>query len=318
MSGAIEVGSMKLSVIIPCYKDDPTRAIQSIKNQLYYDPRDVEIIVSSDDPEVRFFCPNSPSWYYIEDVICIPTDVNTGPGGARQRGFDMATGEYITFIDADDIWYNSLGYALFLRDVYWQGGNIADIVKLGILEQLSDGSFNQIYEDSTWCFGKIYRRKFLEQNNIRFHPDLRVHEDSYFVRMAELCNPRTVNHSDAVYLWRDNPHSIVRNNGGEYWQKEFSEYIKVLLMLRDERMKRGLSYDGVYDLAYSYTAISRMDEVYADQCIRLLREARPGWGVDAMRKGQLCECLRMVEGQKSMPRVLPKFTLKEFVEAIEV
>ena len=300
---------MKLSVIIPCYKDDPTQAINSIKNQLYYDPRDVEIILCMDDPKRK------KTKY--PDVTVLPAKTNTGAGLARQRGIDAAHGEYVTFLDADDIWYNALGYALFLRDIYWQNGRVADIAKFGILEQLTDGGFSPFFNDCTWCFGKFYCRAFLTDNNIRFHPDLRVHEDSYFVRLAELCNPRVLNHNDALYLWRTNPKSTVRGDGGNYWQAAFAQYIKVLMMLRDERLQRGLPYDVASDLAYIYVMVSRMDDKYRKECFAAIKDAAQDWSTTALQTKLLFAHIRASENCNNTPQIAPRLTLEEFLKEIE-
>ena len=299
---------MKLSVIIPCYRDDPAQAINSIKAQLHYDPRDVEIILCMDDPERKPFS--------CADVTVLPCKANTGPGLARQRGLDAASGEYITFLDADDVWYNLLGYSLFLRDVYWQSGNVVDIAKLGILEQLAGGGFSAITNDSTWCFGKIFRRAFLQSNDVRFRSDLRVHEDSFFVRLAEMCNPRTLCHNDMVYLWRANPQSTVRDDGGSYWQREFPQYINVLRMLRDERKRRGIAYDNTVDLAYIYAMVSRMDDDCCDKCIAATKSEAQDWGVSTLKARELYAQVREAENNSNTPHIAPRMTLREFLEEL--
>jgi len=300
---------VKLSVIIPCYKDDPTQAIDSIKAQLYYDPRDVEILLCMDDPERDVLT--------YPDVVTLQAETNTGAGLARQRGLDAARGEYVTFLDADDIWYNLLGYSLFLRDVYWQGGNIIDIAKFGILEQMPNGGFSVTTGDSTWCFGKIFRRAFLRSNEIQFRSDLRVHEDSYFVRLAEMCNPQVLNHGDMVYLWRANPQSTVRDDGGSYWQREFPQYISVLRMLRDERRRRGLAYDAVGDLAYIYAMVARMDDACRDKCIDAIKAANQNWGATALKTQELYARVREAEGNHNTPHLAPRMTLQDFLEELK-
>lgn len=294
----------KLSVIIPSYKDEPTAAIQSVVNQVGYDSRDIEIIVSLDDPEIT-----ERNYEFASVLYC---ESNDGPGVARQRGIDKATGDYVTFIDADDIWYNLLTYKLFLRDIYPQQ---PDIAKFGILDHHEDDTFSMIENDSTWCFGKFYRRQFLLENNIRFHDKLRVHEDSYFLRMCELYTQNIIRHGDCIYLWKYNPNSIVRRNNGNYWQEAFKDYIEVLIAIRNERMLLGVDYNPAYDTAYCYATICRMDDVYMEECIKRIREDGIMWCTSY--DNEVCAHVRNIEQNPNIPYLHSRMTYKEFKERIK-
>ncbi|MBD1571472.1 glycosyltransferase family 2 protein [Aliivibrio sp. S10_S31] len=90
----------KVSVIIAAYNveeyiDD---CIKSILMQSY---KDIEIIIiddcSTDTTKEKL------SKYTSEKIKIIFSDENSGPGGARNKGLDDATGDYIFFIDSDDI-----------------------------------------------------------------------------------------------------------------------------------------------------------------------------------------------------------------------
>jgi len=91
---------MTLSVIVPLYNKERSvkRTLDSIVAQTY---RDFEVIVVDDgstdnglqvvrgvgDPRVRIVC-----------------HANSGPGAARNLGAELACGEYLAFLDADDEW----------------------------------------------------------------------------------------------------------------------------------------------------------------------------------------------------------------------
>lgn len=88
-----------VSAIIPAYNAAAflAEAIESVLAQRY---PDIEIIVvddgSTDDPgEVARRFPRA--------VRCVRQD-NAGPAAARNRGIRMACGEFIAFLDADDLW----------------------------------------------------------------------------------------------------------------------------------------------------------------------------------------------------------------------
>ena len=96
---------MLVSVIIATYKRDISlkNAIESIMAQTY---KKVEIIVVDDNGDEK--------WSYkvkeildsingIHPIIYIKNEVNKGSAETRNIGIRAARGEYITFLDDDDI-----------------------------------------------------------------------------------------------------------------------------------------------------------------------------------------------------------------------
>jgi glycosyltransferase involved in cell wall biosynthesis len=93
--GAAVPDAPQVSVIIPAYKpvwlDD---ALDSIRRQTF---KAYEIILVDDgSPE-----PVQP--LRSDDVILV-RHANAGPGGARNRGVDIARAPWVAFLDTDDVW----------------------------------------------------------------------------------------------------------------------------------------------------------------------------------------------------------------------
>jgi glycosyltransferase involved in cell wall biosynthesis len=88
-----------ISVIIPAYNAAGflSDAIDSALAQQY--PQ-LEIIVVDDGSIDR---PSDVASRYGERVRCARQD-NAGPAAARNRGIRMARGEFLAFLDADDLW----------------------------------------------------------------------------------------------------------------------------------------------------------------------------------------------------------------------
>ena len=89
----------KISIIIPTYNYAQyiCEAIESVLNQTY---KDFEIIVVDDGSTDNTKEVIKP---YLNKIKYIYQQ-NSGPSAARNRGIKEAKGEYIAFLDADDIW----------------------------------------------------------------------------------------------------------------------------------------------------------------------------------------------------------------------
>ncbi len=110
----------KVSVIIPTYKRSQflQRAIDSVLNQTY---KNLEIIVVDDnEPNSDFRKKTEMKMQKYADntkVVYIKNNKNLGGALARNEGIFNATGDYITFLDDDDIYLPQkievqLGYML--------------------------------------------------------------------------------------------------------------------------------------------------------------------------------------------------------------
>ena len=89
-----------ISIIIPIYNVDKylTKCIESIVSQTY---QDLEIIMVDDGSSDA--CPQICDQYAEKDSrIVVIHQKNSGVSAARNAGLKVATGKYISFIDADD------------------------------------------------------------------------------------------------------------------------------------------------------------------------------------------------------------------------
>ena len=89
---------VKISVVIPCYKDDRFLA-QAIRSVLEQTHRDVDLIVIDDgspEPLPRIDS-GDPRVTWVRTVNC-------GLGAARNAGIARSEGDFVAFLDADDFW----------------------------------------------------------------------------------------------------------------------------------------------------------------------------------------------------------------------
>jgi glycosyltransferase involved in cell wall biosynthesis len=100
------MGSPLVTIIVPLFNKEKyiLATLRSISGQTY---KNWECIVSDDGS-------SDNSLLLVEQFISatpgrwkIVSQINSGPSSARNRGIKSAKGEYIAFVDADDIWLQS-------------------------------------------------------------------------------------------------------------------------------------------------------------------------------------------------------------------
>ena len=94
----------EITVIIPAYNAGLHigNAIKSVLDQSC--SKDIEIIVIDDGSTDDTVSVVSDLSRTHKQVICVPNGRSKGPSGARNTGLLKASGMYIAFLDADDLW----------------------------------------------------------------------------------------------------------------------------------------------------------------------------------------------------------------------
>jgi glycosyltransferase involved in cell wall biosynthesis len=187
---------VKISVVMPVYNAEQfiKRAIDSVYKQTF---KDVEIVCVDDgstDNSVQIL----EELKKQNDAINIIQQENSGSGKARNNGIDNAEGEYVAFLDADDIFVDEDA----LEKMYNYGAkNNADMIGGNLLRVNNDDELEEnfnyasgnymFFSDESevqpedygipWAFYKnIFKTSFLNENNIRF-PDLLRGQDPVFL-----------------------------------------------------------------------------------------------------------------------------------------
>jgi CDP-glycerol glycerophosphotransferase len=205
----------RISVVVPVYNveeylDD---CLSSLVRQT---ERDLEILVvddGSNDGSVAI----AERYAARDERIRIITRPNGGLGAARNTGIEAATGEYLAFLDSDDV-LPPTAYATLLRSLEATGsdfatGNVHRLTATGTAQApfltrvfARDRSkthvkrFRELLSDRI-VPNKLWRRSFWEEHGFRF-PEGMLHEDIPVVIPAQFLARSVDVISQPVYYYR--------------------------------------------------------------------------------------------------------------------
>lgn len=225
----------KISIIMPCYNGENyiSAAIKSVlaqKSTLF------ELIVVNDGSTDRtqFICDN-----FNDCRLTVITVENGGAGRARNIGINASCGDWIIFLDSDDLLISNCITDLYissLNEYYALGVDIICTPRIKtdmeILNQPTI-SYPQHLKDINYHMPKlefwtcIYRRDFLKNYNIRFY-EYRDQDIESAFRYLSFSQTRNiiVNNAMYFYLQRTNLFSNTHT-----WNKYKQSYIKALVYM---------------------------------------------------------------------------------------
>lgn len=241
--------TMKISTIIPLYNNRQylRRCVDSIYRQGLSDS-DFELIIVDDGS-------TDGGGQLADEIATEHTNVtvihkaNGGAASARQAGQDIARGEYLHFVDADDwLFDNAYLYACreaigkgdydFIRMAYCNSSDL-DSGSPNIKDEADySGSINEYIRyvapmDTIWS--TLFRRDIVKDISHRQFP---TGEDTAF-DIAVLNKAKTVRHLPQPILvyWNSNPSSASRPKGVAYAERVLEGRIALHKMI-DETIAR--------------------------------------------------------------------------------
>ena len=215
------MNSNLLSIIIPVYNVEAyvERCLISCVNQ-DLPLTDYEIIVVNDGSKDN-------SLTIIENVarnysnIRVLSQENGGLSAARNTGLKNATGLYVWFVDSDD-WIQNDCLKKITDICVHRNLDMLQICAANMYGEKAVRRFSYndeeriingieaLNSDIPFCAPfSIYRRGFLEQNNLYFFPGI-FHEDNEFTPRAYYYAERVASLNDILYYVYQNPNSITR------------------------------------------------------------------------------------------------------------
>ena len=243
---------MKISVIIPVYNVEKylRQCLDSVINQTY---KNLEIICIDD-------CSSDSSLNILHDyakkdnrIIIIENKTNLKAGTSRNKGIEVASGDYISFVDSDD-WLELKTYEKLANLLEKNNIDVIQFllryVKNGIINQDSvqlskeDKVYNlkdnhEILKYWSWHLcNRIYSKKFLLKNNISFN-NFPCFEDTLF-SLKCLINAKSIYfYNVPCYNYRKDNETALTANYEKHmdYAHEYFQYSVKLCRNMDEELR---------------------------------------------------------------------------------
>lgn len=259
----------KVTAVVPVYNTEAyvEETLRSLTGQTL---RELEILVINDGSTDRSL--DVVERLAAEDGrIVVVSQPNKGLSEARNAGIDRAKGEFIHFMDSDDVLEadayehcyrrcsgEALDFAFFDARSFGTGepdapwfdyhrvGAVGEEVRPGA-QQLERMFAARCYRASA-CLSFI-RTDFLRTLGLRFHPGI-LHEDELFTPQLYLGAQRTAGIARDFFLRRVRPGSIM---GSRFSQRSLDGYMTVLDQLQRCGADRGGASQHIVDYLTGYT-----------------------------------------------------------------
>ena len=253
---------MKLQILIPQYEEDDSilkPLLDSIALQQNVDMNEVGVIITNDGTDVKLTEKFLKSYPFKIEYY---SEKHRGVSATRNACLDKATAEYVMFCDADDMFYNMCGLWILFREMSLE--KFDALISIFVEETRNPINQEIVYinreTDSTFVHGKVYRRQYLLDNNIRFNPKLTIHEDSYFNCLAQKCTSEVKYCQTPFYLWKWRDESVCRHDP-KYILKTYNNMLDSNTALVKEFLKREKRGDAqFYCTAMIYDAYFTMNK----------------------------------------------------------
>lgn len=188
---------MKLSIVIPYYKTKQlTKKLLDELNKQRGEHKEVEIILIDD-------CSDGES--FIKDVDkYIRLNTNGGGAHARNIGAQISEGEYIMYIDCDDMILENYMFTLLQET-----NNENDLTWISWTSIYGDAIVRSIEQPNIAPWGCLFKREILDK--IKFNDKLNIGEEpEFWKKVYELDNLKVGYSTNLIYYYNIRNDSATR------------------------------------------------------------------------------------------------------------
>ena len=289
---------MFLSLIVPVY------------NAEKYIPECLDSLLRQDLPlnEYEILCVNDGSkdgsLAVLRDYEARYSNVrvidkeNGGVTTARNAGLEAAQGDFIWFIDADDlIKENILAQLKAMMPetgcdrIVFGGYEFTDALTEKEMEQSRK---QQLSTNTSWydavVWRSLLRREFLQQHNLYFrYPELTHGEDGLFMYEVTLANPVTIETEEVLYFYRIHSGSADTGVSVESLRRKLRSHIRITQILQEHYLAQEIPEDGSANkmMIYLWKSLYEATQLPAKEAREATKELKK-YGLFPCRRPKEC------------------------------
>lgn len=228
------------SIIIPCYNSEPDKIKELFDSIIKAGCSDItEIIISDDRSTDKSYLDTVKKYndkFHSIKIVSVPeldifgNELINCPGNTRENGVNNATGEWITFVDHDDILLKN-----GLTKVKKAIENNDEKYFVSTLLEINNTNTNEIYilddiRSYNWMHGKFCNLdSFWKAFNVHFISNLKSYEDIALTSKIKcIVNTRVESITVLdfpIYQWRKFPNSLSHTRYGTESQEDYTNFI---------------------------------------------------------------------------------------------
>lgn len=280
-----------VSIVVTVYNGAKylTECLDSILSQTL---NDIEIIcvddASTDDtPQILA--------KYQDRIRILTNEKNCMAGESRNRGYEVTSGEYIIFLDADDIFEPDMlekayvkakscgaDMCIFKEDLF--ADNIEERTNYAYVEYLMNILGEKDYFSPTelsdmlfslwngWAWDKLFRREFIEDTGLKFQK-LKSSNDAFFVHAAMASAHKISLVNEVLVHHRTGDRNSVSNRRDCAWESCLL-YLKELKRYLEQRAlfliyKKSFLHWALDFLYWNYRTLNDTNRKHLTEAIRL-------------------------------------------------
>lgn len=273
------INNIKISIIMPVYnvQDYLEEALQSIQNQTFDDYEVLMVDDGSTDASLEIM----KKYSQLDTRFISYSKENKGVSQARNYALDRAHGEYVAFLDGDDLMPKRALEAMYRTAKEHKAEIIIgkmqefSLAKKSIYQHTKNLSvkkqIDKYDEDILWTMmlgNKLYSRNLIEENKIRFE-SVKFSEDAIFTmscifKSKMICGcSKITNQYRKRFCWEGR--SVTQMISRELFEDFLYSYEKVITLAKDSLsrdMEEIADFNSGLGLQLQYKKISYVSAIY--------------------------------------------------------